>query len=145
MNTKWDLRFMDLARLVASWSKDPSTQCGAVIVDTEKRVVSMGFNGFPRGIDDSDELLLDRDEKYKRVIHSEVNALTFANREVDGCTMYVWPMPPCSRCAAQIIQNGITKIVTLNPTKEQRKRWGDDFITATTMFNEAQVCIKYLD
>jgi len=76
--SKWDSRFMDLARLVASWSKDPSTQVGAVIVDQDKRIVSTGFNGFPRCVNDSP---VDREVKLLRTIHAEENALLFARRD----------------------------------------------------------------
>ena len=69
MVNKWDFRFLDMAKLVASWSKDPSTQTGAVIVAPRKNIIGVGFNGFPRGMYDSPERLNDRPEKYSRTIH----------------------------------------------------------------------------
>src|SRR4051812_43949974 len=103
MNEKWDRRFLQMARLVASWSKDPSTKCGAVIVRPDKTVASVGFNGFPKGTNDDDELYADRETKYSRVVHAEQNALIFAREPLDGYTMYTWPQgfgPTCDRCAA---------------------------------------------
>lgn len=78
--SKWDHRFLELAELVGSWSKDPSTQVGAVIVDIDNRIVSTGFNGFPRGCLDHADTLGDRDRKLLRTIHAEDNALLFARR-----------------------------------------------------------------
>ena len=78
---KWDLRFMEMARLVSTWSKDPSTQTGAVLVDTEKRIISVGYNGFAAGVEDSNERYDDRPTKYKMVVHCEVNAVLFADRD----------------------------------------------------------------
>ena len=73
---KWDRRFLDLAAFVAAWSRDPSKRVGAVIVDDKKRIVSLGFNGFPRGVADDDRLHV-RESKYEIIIHAEVNALLF--------------------------------------------------------------------
>ena len=90
---KWDERFMKLAEHVASWSKDPSTKVGAVIVDEQHRIVSLGSNGFPKGIAD-DTRLDDRAKKYEIVVHAEINAILFANKPVGNCTLYVYPLPP---------------------------------------------------
>ncbi|NJK88105.1 MAG: CMP deaminase, partial [Myxococcales bacterium] len=80
MSKKWDLRFIELAKHVASWSKDPSTQCGCVIVDSSRRILSTGYNGFPAGVTDVYERLHDREVKYRLVAHSEVNAICTAAR-----------------------------------------------------------------
>lgn len=135
---KWDIRFLELARHISSWSKDPSTKCGAVITD-DNRIVSLGYNGFPRNIKDHSHRLADRDTKYKMVLHAEVNAMMFARRSLDNCTMYIWPMPPCSRCAASIVQSGISRIVSIIPSKEHLDRWGDDIEIARVMYNEAGI------
>lgn len=140
---KWDKRFLKLAEHVASWSKDPSTKCGAVIAN-EKRIVSLGFNGFPSGTDDSESFYNDRPEKYRRVIHAEQNAMAFSNSNIAGCTLYVWPMPPCSQCAAMITQRGIRRVVTVKPNSEQIDRWGDSFKSTINMFNESGVSLEYL-
>lgn len=113
---KWDLRFLDLARHVSAWSKDPSTKVGVVIADPMFRVVSLGFNGFPRGMADDDRLH-DREEKYARIIHGDENAILFANQSLEGCTMYTWPQPPCAHCSALIVQVGISRVITC-------KHWG---------------------
>lgn len=140
---KWDERFMDMAHLVATWSKDPSTKVAAVCVDGN-RVVSLGFNGFPRGTDDSPELYADRERKYKRVLHAEQNAIAFANRDLAGCTIYV-THAPCSRCVAQIIQAGITQVVCPNPwaDNDYMSRWRDDVLETEAMCREAGVDLVY--
>jgi dCMP deaminase len=131
----------NLATLVATWSKDPSTGVGAVIVDTKNRVVSLGFNGFPRCVVDSDEMLFDRDEKLRRTIHAEENALLFASRPVEGCTIYV-THPPCARCAAKIVQAGIARVVAQIPDELFSGRWEDDMRSASAMFAEAGVMFE---
>lgn len=141
---KWDKRFIELAYLIASWSKDPSTKCGAVIVDENKRIVSVGFNGFPKGTNDCQKLYNDREEKYRRVVHAEQNAILFSHRNINNCTLYVVPMPPCSQCAGMIIQSGIKRVVSILPTSEQQKRWGVDFETTITMFKETNIELYYI-
>ena len=142
---KWDKRFMQLANLVASWSKDPSTACGAVITDPSKRVISLGFNGFPQRTSDDPALYENREEKYRRVIHAERNALLFARQDLRGCTMYVVPMPPCGPCAGMIIQAGITRVVTLKPNPLLEERWGKEINSSEAMFTEAEVTLDYLE
>lgn len=137
--SKWDLRYIDMAYLISQWSKDPSTKCGAVITDLHNRVISVGFNGFARGVNDSPDLYLNRPEKIRRIIHAEKNAILFAQRDLTGCTLYVVPMPPCSQCAGMIIQSGITKVISITPTENQLLRWGDDFETTKTMFEEVGI------
>ncbi|MBQ6452111.1 MAG: dCMP deaminase family protein [Solobacterium sp.] len=110
----WDEYFMGLAHLSALRSKDPSTQVGAAIVDENHRVVSVGYNGFPKGCDD-DEFPWDREggmlvTKYAYVVHAELNAILNSPRSVNGCTLYV-SLFPCNECAKAIIQAGIKKIV----------------------------------
>jgi len=141
--TNWDQRFINLAQHIAGWSKDPSTKCGAVITDG-KRIVSLGFNGFPQGVNDTSERLGNRETKYRLVLHAEQNAMSFANRDLTGCTIYVYPMPPCSRCAAQLIQAGIGRIVTKQPATDKLERWKDDFDLANEMYQESGVNLEYL-
>ena len=106
-----DKRFLELAQLVAGWSKDPRTKCGSVVVRPDGTVASLGFNGFPRGVADSDERLNDRACKHALMIHAEENALLHAREPFAGYAIYVWPIQPCSRCAAKIIQAGIARVV----------------------------------
>jgi len=113
---KWDYRFLELAKHVASWSKDPSTKVGAVIVNpTTKQVVGMGFNGFARGVEDTEERLNDRSKKLELTVHAEVNAVLNATTSVRGCVIYVYPtiMIPacCARCAGVIVQSGIKAVL----------------------------------
>ena len=140
--SKWDYRFLDLAKHIGTWSKDPSTQVGAVIADTRHRIISMGFNGFPQGVDDTQERLQDRETKLMLTQHAEVNALAFASRQVDGCTAYVWPFPPCTQCAGALIQAGITRIVAPE-VDEKAHRWGDHFALAREMYQEAGVVVDW--
>jgi len=140
----WDLRFLLLARHVSTWSKDPSTQCGAVITQG-KRIRSLGFNGFPQGISDAPEDYTDRDLKYAQVVHAEANALLFADGNTEGCTVYVWPFQPCSTCAAMLIQARITRVVTLVPDEERLKRWEDSFKVSARMFDQAGVSLDFLE
>lgn len=108
---KWNCRFLDMAELLASWSKDPSTQCGAVIIRRNKTICSVGYNGFPRTMADKAEWLTNRELKYQRVIHAEMNAILTAPESVNGYILYVWPIPPCDRCAAHIAQAGVSHVV----------------------------------
>ena len=146
--TDWVIRFLRLAQHVAMWSKDPSTQCGAVIVDHHRRVVGMGFNGFPRGIRDDPSRLNDRPEKYGTIVHAELNAILNATRSVEGCSMYVWPMLSCNECAKAIIQSGINLIVApLGIGEDTNTRWGSQLEFARRMFAEANVivCETHMD
>lgn len=141
MLDKWDVRFLKLAEYIASWSRDPSKKVGAVIVDDKKRIVSLGFNGFPRGVND-DHRLNDQSLKNEIVIHAEVNAILFANKDVQGCTMYVWPIPPCSRCAAQIIQTGIARVVA--PYIQESDRWKNSVQLGRDVLDEGGVHTDYV-
>jgi dCMP deaminase len=124
---KWDLRFIELAKLVSTWSKDPSTQTGAVIVAPSNEVVSVGFNGFPQSMFDDTRLYTNREEKYSRIVHCEVNALLFARRNVSGHTLVTYPFLSCDRCCVQMLQAGITRFVAPRATDEQLERWGPAF------------------
>lgn len=110
----WDEYFMGLAHLSALRSKDPNTQVGAAIVDENHRVVSVGYNGMPKGCSD-DEFPWERegevlDSKYAYVVHAELNAILNSKWPVSGCTIYV-SLFPCNECAKAIIQSGIRRIV----------------------------------
>lgn len=108
---RWDQRFQSLACHVSEWSKDPSTKCGAVIVDQNRRVVSLGYNGFPKLIKDDPALYLDKGHKYQRIIHADENAVLFAATPIEGCTIYTWPFMPCAKCASILVQKGIARVV----------------------------------
>ena len=152
MTDKWNRRFLDMAEMVASWSKDPSTKCGAVIVRPDRTIASAGFNGFPKGCDDADEIYLDRPLKYARVVHAEMNAIIHAHEPLEGYTMYCTPAnigPACDRCAAHIIQAGIKTIVHEMPPAVVEEsfvdRWGESIQRGLDMFEEAGVEVVALE
>ena len=111
----WDEFFIGIAKLAAGRSKDPSTQVGACIVNQDKKIVGIGYNGFPTGIND-DEFPWNRDgdvvdSKYAYVTHSELNAiLNYRGGSLEGTKLYV-TLFPCNECAKAIIQAGITELV----------------------------------
>lgn len=132
--TKWDKRFLSLAEHIGTWSYDPRTKLGAVIVDERNRIISVGYNGFPRGVLDIQERYDDRTTKHLFVAHAERNALDNSPMSVEGCILYV-PLFPCNECAKSIIQRGIKKVVSYIPDREDTFNW-----TIThQMFNEAGV------
>lgn len=139
MNSKWIARFGDLAKEVASWSKDPSSQVGAVIVRPDRTVASVGFNGFPRGVEDSSFLIENRDAKLLRTIHAELNAILAAKEPLDGYSLFVWPFQPCAQCAAAIIQSGIKTVYCPYNDHLAQERWSESFKAALQMFDEAGV------
>ena len=139
--TIWQGRFLNLAKSVSTWSKDPSTKVGAVIAQ-HKRVVSVGYNGFPAGTSDDERLYLNREEKYRRVVHAEANALLFAKGDTKYAEVYVYPLVPCSNCMAMLINAGVGEIFAPVPTPEQLSRWGDSFNSTMAMAEEADVTIN---
>jgi len=137
---KWDKRFINLAREISTWSKDPSTQVGAVIVNDERRILATGYNGFPRGITDNDWRYQDREQKYKFVVHAEMNAIynaTYNGISLNNSTLYVWGLPVCSECAKGVIQVGIKRIVM--PKLDFPERWIESFRKTRELFSEALV------
>lgn len=118
--TNWDERFMGMARMVAGWSKDPSMQVGCVITDV-KKVVAIGYNGLPRGADDTK--IRDKEYKLRYTIHAEENAILNADRSVLYTTAYIWPLPPCPNCASKLAQAGVNRIVILKPTDKSREKY----------------------
>jgi len=134
-NAKWQYRFLVLASHVATWSKDPSTKVGAVITDTKNRIVSLGFNGFPRGVSDAE---LPREEKLLRTIHAEENAILFAQRDLTYFTIYV-THPPFAKCAAKIIQAGLRRVVCWLPSPEFRDRWAAELQQAHELCSEVGI------
>ena len=135
---------MDLAKLVASWSKDRSTKVGAVIVDQRNVILAIGWNGFPRHVDDDVEERHERPIKYKWTEHAERNAVYNAASkgiEVFNATIYI-PWYPCADCARAIIQSGIFEVVVIEPDWDD-ERWGDDFKMVKEMFDEVQLSVRF--
>jgi len=143
MSNKWDKRFLELAKHISDWSKDPSTKVGCVVVGEDREIRSTGFNGFPRGIEDKIERLEDREQKYPMICHAEENAIMHAARigiSLKECTAYVtWP--PCTRCARSLIQAGILTVIYPKNT-EIPDRWASDFELSMDMFKEAGIELK---
>lgn len=131
---------MEMANLIASWSKDPSTQVGCVIADDKHRIVSMGYNGFPRGVEDLEERYENRPVKQLFVAHAERNAIDNARTSVEGCILYT-PLEPCSECAKTIIQKGIKKVITYKRNDIPHFHWD----VTRQMFKESGVTVFYLD
>jgi dCMP deaminase len=142
---KWDRRFLDLANLVASWSKDPSTKTGAVIVRPDRTVVSVGYNGFARGFCDDRAIYADRELKYARIVHCEMNAILTAREPLHGCTLYTTPFMSCDRCAAHVVQAGIVRCVAPVATTEHLTRWRLPMERALEMFREAHVAMDFVE
>tara|TARA_B100001250_G_C19181622_1_gene521221 strand:- start:120 stop:554 length:435 start_codon:yes stop_codon:yes gene_type:complete len=141
--SKWDERFLELAKQIASWSKDPSTQVGCVVVGPDREIRSTGFNGLPRGIEDSKDRLNNREIKYPMICHAEENAIMHAARigiSLKDCIAYVtWP--PCTRCARSLIQAGISEVIYPKAI-DVPDRWIEDFDLSLEMFKEAAVKTK---
>jgi dCMP deaminase len=140
---KWDRRFIQLAKHIAQWSKDPSTQVGCVVVGPDREIRSTGFNGFPRGIEDSIERLEDRSVKYPLICHAEENAIMHAARigvSLRGCIVYcTWP--PCTRCARSLVQAGVREVV-YPADLEIPERWLEDFTTSMALLKEVGVEVR---
>jgi dCMP deaminase len=140
----WDEYFMGVALLSAQRSKDPNTQVGACIVNPDKKIVGVGYNGFPSGCDD-DQLPWEREgafleTKYPYVCHAELNAiLNSISRDLKGCSIYV-ALFPCNECAKAIIQSGIKEIVYLSDKYEGT----DGVIASKRMLNQAGVVLRKL-
>lgn len=153
MSKRWDDHFLGMALYHSKLSKDPSTRVGSVIIGPDREILSAGFNGFPRGIADTHDRLHNRDTKLKLVVHAEMNALLAAARtgmKLKGCTLYlaatddsglVWGGPPCTRCTVEIIQVGISEIVS-HPVKSVPSRWHEDLTLAKSLIEEAGIIYR---
>ena len=135
--SKWDVRFLELAEHISNWSKDPSTKVGSVIVSPDRRVLSMGYNGFPRGVEDTVDRLIDREIKLRYVSHAERNALDNVDQSLRGCILYC-TLQPCSECTKSIIQKGIIKVVFY--LNNEKQFYLDEFNKYSyNMFKESKV------
>lgn len=134
----WDQYFMGVAKLSAMRSKDPITQVGACIVNDRRRIIGIGYNGFPRGVDD-DNFPWDKDgdwldSKYPYVVHAEPNAILNATVPLDDATLYV-TLFPCNECAKLIVQSGIREVVYLEDKYHEK----ESFVASRRMFESAGV------
>ncbi|HEY4537308.1 MAG TPA: dCMP deaminase family protein [Erysipelothrix sp.] len=140
----WDEYFMGLAHLSAFRSKDPSTQVGAVIVNENKKIVGIGYNGLPIGLSD-DVFPWERDggfqeSKYAYVVHAELNAILNATQNLTGCSLYV-SLFPCNECAKAIIQSGIKEVVY----EDDKYAHTDSVQVSKKMLRESGVALRQLD
>ena len=147
----WDRRFLTVAMQVSHWSRDPSSKMGAVIANTDQRLVALGYNGFPKKEEDCQSRQHNKRMKYEIVVHAEVNALLIAGSAAAGGTIYLYgPRPICARCAGILIQAGVKRAVAIRPppcdeTKAKRvhdpsqMNWAESGRLALQMFNEAEV------
>lgn len=134
---KWHKRLLALAEYIGAWSKDPSTKVGAVIVDKDNRIVSTGYNGFPKDIKDTKNRYENRDIKYKIILHAEENAISYAKRDLSNCKLYISGLPPCAHCASLIIQSGIKTVIVKK--QEIPERWVESVKLSKQIFKEAKV------
>ena len=143
-NNKWHRRYLNLAKEVSTFSKDPSTKVGAVVVNDLGQIVGTGYNGFPRGVEDTEDRYNDRETKYKFVVHAEVNAVLLAGDKARGSTLYVYPAfgspPVCSECCKVLIQADIKRIVGFTAEQnEKTKRWEESIGISRIMCAEAGI------
>jgi dCMP deaminase len=140
---KWDDRFMGLAKMVSTWSKDKGTGVGAVIVDDDKKVVSLGYNGFPRSINDDVVKRHESPEKHHWTIHAERSAILEADISLKGTTLYC-TFFTCSVCAQEITQKGIKRVVAPRPDFDHH-RYGEGQKIAMEMYQEAGVEVTFYE
>ena len=140
LSNKWDIRYMELARQISTWSKDPSKKIGAVVIGETGQVLAQGYNGFPRGVKDTEERYNHRETKYNYIVHAEMNAIFNASWNgvsLKGSTIYIYGLPCCHECAKGIIQTGITRVIMCYP--EMVPHWENSTSISSFMFDEANV------
>ena len=143
---KWDIRYLELAKHIAQWSKDPSRKIGAVAVGEHGEVLAQGYNGFPRGIKDSPGRYQDRPTKYKYVVHAEMNVIYNSSMNgvsLYGSTLYVYGLPVCSDCAKGIIQAGISSVVMQDQVIPDD--WKNSAALTFDMFTEAGIDYTFIE
>ncbi len=140
LSSKWDKRYINLAKHIATWSKDPSTKIGAVAIGEKGQVLAQGYNGFPRGINDTDDRYMHRETKYKYVVHAEMNCIynaTYNGVSLQGATIYISGLPVCHECAKGLIQVGIKRVcyhADMIPAK-----WKESNEQTIELFSEADI------
>lgn len=139
---KWDSRFCELAKYISAWSKDPNAKVGAVLFSKRGGNISVGYNGFPMGVEDSADRLTNKEVKLELVVHAEVNAILAAGERAKDSTIYVWGKPICARCAGPIIQAGIKRVVAQAPG-DSESLWDQSGKTAHKMFLEAGITVDF--
>ncbi len=144
---EWQHRFIDLAKHISSWSKDPSSKIGAIFVDDNRRILSTGYNGFPKNIKD-DNRLLDREMKYSLIVHAEQNAIynaTLNGVSLNRSHLFVYGLPICSDCAKGVIQVGTKAIyIPQNIIDNSHEKWSESWKRTMNMFEEANVEVNII-
>lgn len=146
MGQTWDGRYVELAKHISQWSKDPSSKIGAIAVGDKGQLLAQGYNGFPRGIHDIKARYLDRETKYKYIVHAEMNVIYNAGYNgvsLDGATLYVWGLPICSECAKGIVQTGIKRVIM--PKQDVPEKWQASWEISRSLFDEAGVIWDFVD
>ena len=137
--SKWDKRFLDLAMTISTWSKDPHRKTGAVVITPDRRRLSIGYNGFPKGVTDDVCRLKDKETRLMLTVHAELNAIYNADFPLTGCTMYVANNFPCHLCAQGIVQVGISRVLADRAPQPRHPTWGKSWQQSVKMFSEAGV------
>lgn len=146
MKVNWKVRFLELADHISSWSKDKSRKVGAVIANNDNRIISLGYNGFPSGIDDDVDERHERPAKYDWTVHAEENAIANAARlgnSTYGSTIYL-NLFPCARCSGIIINSGIKKIVCSKKPDYNDSKYGNEFKVSYEKLVEADIEIEFV-
>jgi dCMP deaminase len=146
LSYEWHKKHLELAKHISTWSKDPSTQIGAVIASQTGQILSLGYNGFPRGIADTDDRLNDREQKYQLIVHAEMNAIynaTLNGVSLRDSTLYVHGLPVCKACALVIIQVGI-KLVVMPDLQTMSNTWAESWEKTKQLFTEANVAWMFI-
>ena len=142
----WDSVLMGIAQIISFRSKDPNTRHGAVIVDQDNKIISIGYNGFPRGCSD-DIFPWSSPEKYDYVAHAERNAIDNSSKsDLRGCKLYLWSEKgylPCSGCAIGIVQKGIVEVIIATEIKQDTEKF--QWSPTRKMFEAAGVKVRILD
>lgn len=147
MSNKWDNRYLNLAREVSTWSKDPSTQVGAVAIGEKGQVLAQGYNGFPRGVNDSLERYNDKEVKYRYVVHAEMNCIynaTFTGASLNNATMYVWGLPVCNECAKGLAQVGVKRVVSPKTIADVPDKWKISAINTVDLLREVGITYDFI-
>lgn len=145
INYKWEFRFLELAEHISSWSKDPSTQVSAVAISDDRQILSIGWNGFPRGVEDSEERLENREIKYKHIVHAEQNLIYNACHNgisLKNSTIYVFGLPVCGECSKALIQVGIKRVVC-GFDGSIKENWKESVTFAENLFYETGIKFNY--
>ena len=143
----WDDYFKEIVQVTAKRSSCSRLKVGCILVK-DNRIIAQGYNGFPRGIQDTDLRYQDRELKYQYVVHAEMNCIYNAalnGSSLDGCTLYVWPLPVCRECCKGIIQSGIERVVSpdfTDPVKEER--WRESCSQTMDMFQEVGIDYEFV-